>query len=83
MLALFRYILTFSSTIEFLNLAARKSVRFDKKQRNVQEKINQGKSIHKEIMVKILYSNILSSTLISLTPIDPILSMLLTRTTSQ
>ena len=36
-------------------MAARKSVRFDKKQKNVSEKINQDKSIYKEIMVKILY----------------------------
>lgn len=45
----------FSSTIEFFKVTARKSVRFDKKQKNVWEKISQDKSIHKEIMVKILY----------------------------
>ena len=70
-------------------MAARKSVRFDKT--ISRGKINQDESIHKEIMVKIYISEILhnfkflfsriSSTLI-LAPIDPILFMLLTHTTS-
>ena len=78
----------FSSIIGYLNVAARKSVRFDKT--ISRGKINQDKSIHKEIMVKIYISEILqnfkflfsriSSTLI-LAPIDPILFMLLTHTT--
>ena len=69
-------------------MAARKSVRFDKT--ISRGKINQDKSIHKEIMVKIYISEILhnfkflfsriSSTLI-LALIDPILFMLLTHTT--